>query len=315
MDENESVSPTEDVGDLLGIGEPSAESVAASEPETVTEASAAPDQAQEPVSSQQEPNLGQSGGSQTPPTPQVFRIGDRDYTAQEIEAWRTSAQQLPHLQNKYVETLEKLRNTPQQPSPAEVQQPSQTPQAYMEALRQKYDPVVKKAAENGLLSQDFVTLFPGEAAQMVHYQQQFEQMTNVMRAVAGEMQTRQRTEQSSGLVNEVARSISNLAQSGEPFAPLKDPAKVQEFFNYLWEENPPVSRLRQPDYLARQWVAFNKDQYLQTAQTRASQAQRTTQARLARADATGGTRAPGINQAPEQTPLDELWQDHLDRSR
>src|SRR6185436_14551686 len=132
MDENESVSPTEDVGDLLGIGEPSAESVAASEPEPSPEASAAPDQAQEPVSSQQEPNLGQSGGTQTPPTPQVFRIGDRDYTAQEIEAWKTTASQFGHLQNKYLDVLEKQRNTPQQPSQAEVQQPQQTPQAYME---------------------------------------------------------------------------------------------------------------------------------------------------------------------------------------
>lgn len=313
--ENESeVQSTPDVGDLLGIGEPSASEEVAASPETPesTTPEAEP-VAQEPVTDPAVAYEGQTQSQPAAPTPQTYRIGDRDYTAQEIEAWRTSAQQLPHLQKKYVEALEQ-RSQPQA-GPQQSQQPQQTPQAYMQALRQKYDPVVKQYADQGILSQDYVTLFPAEAAQMVHYAQRHEHLEQVVRAIAGDIQQRSQTEQQTGLVNKVAQSMNALASSGEPFAPLKDPVKQQEFWNYLWDMNPQVSQLSSADFLARQWVAFNKDQYLQTAAQKQVQTQRSQQARLARADATGGTRAPGsMNQQP-MTPLDEMFEDHLARSR
>ena len=322
MEASESVSPTAGIDDLidesLGV-EPNTDS----EPEVAAQDASgsspvAPGDAQEP-----EPTQAVAQEGQTPqeakiePTPQSFRVGDRDYTISELQAALTSAQQLPHLQKKYVEALEQARQQPQQgqqdpnqPKPANL-----TPQAYMEQLRSKFDPVVKQYVENGLMESDFVTLFPGMAAQMAYYQTAFDSMSNVVRAVAGEMESRTRREQSTGLVNEVAQSINQLAQSGEPFAPLKEPQKVQEFFNFLWELNPQVGQLRNPEFLARQWVAFNKDQYLQALQSREQTTARNQAARLARADATGGTRAPGVNQEPPKSPLDEMWDDHVALNR
>ena len=311
MEDESTVQSTGDVGDMLGIGEPSGDEQAATPSEAPSDPIQAETQSQEPVT---DPPVAYGQTEVQPPAPTpTFRIGDKDYTAAEIEAWKTSAQQLPHLQKKYVEALEQ-KNQPQA-GPQPTQQPQQTPQAYMQALRQKYDPVVKQYADSGILSQDYVTLFPAEAAQMVHYAQRHEQLENVVRAIASDMQGRSQKEQQTGLVNQVAQSMNALASSGEPFAPLKDPVRQQEFWNYLWEMNPQVVQLSNPDFLARQWVAFNKDQYLQTAQTRQIQAQRSQQARLARADATGGTRAPGVMSEPAKSPLDEMFEDHLERSR
>lgn len=313
MDESESVSQTAGIDDLVSdsLGQTPEPEVAAT-PESSPEPAAEPAVAQEPVTDPPVAYEGQTAAQPAQPTPPApIRIGDRDYTAQELQAALISAQQLPHLQKKYVEALEQSKSQPTPPS-----QPTQfDPKGYMQSLRQQYDPVVQRYAEQGLLSQDFVTLFPGEAAQMVHYQQGFTQVQNAVRAIASELQQRTVREQQTGLVNGVTRSLSALAESGEPFAPLKDPGKQQEFFNYLWELNPQTSQLANPDFLARQWIAFNKDQYLQAAQAKAVQAARTQQARLARADATGGARPSGVMQEPAKTPLDEMFEDHLERTR
>jgi hypothetical protein len=318
MDENESVSPTEGIDELISdqLGPTESDPVATA-PETSSEPP--PSQvAQEPSqTSTVAPSGSQTAATATEPTPQTYQIGGQTYTAQEIEAWKTSAQQLPHLQKIRLEEQQKYVAMLERAQQAQGQQPQQdqvTPEAYMDNLKRAYEPILKDYVSKGLMSSDFVNLFPNEAAQMVHYERRFSQAENVMKAIAGEIQGRTQREQSSGLVNDVARNISNLAQSGEAFAPLKDPAKTQEFFNYLWELNPQVSQLRSPDFLARQYVAFNKDQYLQSAQQKQAQATRTNAVRYARADATGGTRAPGVNQEPPKTPLDEMVEDFLDRS-
>ncbi len=316
MDELESVSEPEGLADMVSdVLGPSAE-VAAPEPE-------APAQTPEPEADQAQeltPQLAAAlvegpAPTSVQPTPQALRVGNRDYTAQEIEALETTKQQFRHLQEKYLEALESKQQPQQQPQgQAQAQPVANTPQAYMEQVRQKYDPVVKKYAENGLMSQDFVTLFPQEAAQMAYYEDRFSRAEQVMRAVAGEVQSRSQKEASQGYLGEVTRGITSLAQSNEAFAKLKDPQHVQEFFNYLWQLNPQKSQATQPEFLARQYVAFNHNQYLQTAQQKQIQDQRSQQTRLARADATGGTRAPGINQEPAKSPLDEMVEDFLGRS-
>jgi hypothetical protein len=302
------------VSDVLG---PSAE-VAAPEPEPVSQTpEPEPAAAQEPQTFQPEvvASSGQTPAQVPPTTPAVFRVGNRDYTAQEIEAAFTSAQQLPHLQNKYMQALEASRQPQQQPQgQQQAQQPQQTPQAYVEQIRQKYDPVVKKYAEAGVMSQDFVTLFPTEAAQMAYYEDRFSRAEQVMKTLAADTQQRYQREQSQGYLGEVTNAISQVAQSGEAFAALKDPAKTTEFFNFIWNLNPTKSQAKDPAFLATQYFAFNKDQYLQTAQQKQVQTQRSQQARLARADATGGTRAPGVMSSPDKSPLDEMVEDFLDRS-
>ena len=130
-----------------------------------------------------------------------------------------------------------------------------------------------------------------------------------MQAVS--QQTQQQA-QSQGLLTDIGRSIASLGQSGGVFAPLQDPGKVQEFFQYLWDLNPQVGHLRNPQFLARQWAAYNYTTNLQAQQQQAAQAARTQAVRYARADATTGTRAPMAPVQPK-TPLEQMTDEFFDR--
>jgi hypothetical protein len=292
-------------------------------PSAVSDTEAAPVQAADtqdaaPATSA-EPQATQAGAEELTapvsqePTP-TFRIGDREYTAQEIQAAFTTAQQFPVIQNKYVGALEQLKQAQQQPQQQGQQQPQMSAQQWTQAIRAKYDPVVNQLSKDGVIEQDAVTLFPSLMAQAVAYKERQDRHEQVLNSVVEQMQGSQRQAQSSGLVNDIGRSINALAQSGDAFAPLRDPAKVQQFFNYLYDMNPQVHQMRNPDFLARQWVAYNKDQYLQEAQARMVAQNKAEQTRYARADATTGTRAPGQMSEPAKTPLDSMADDFFDRA-
>lgn len=319
---SESVSETSGIDDLVSeqLGEAPSAPVEAAPP-----AETSPDVTPEPQAqaSPEQPAIqavAETPNAQTAPlpTPQTYKIGDRDYTAQELQAALTSSQQLGHLQNKYVGLLEQQRQweaqqrNPQPPSQPQAPQPD--PKQWVEAVRQKYDPVVKDLVSKGLMEADFATLFPGMAAQMLAYRDGFQQTSQAVQAIRSEMQGRQSREQSMGLVNTMSRSIQQLAQSGEAFAPLKDPAVVQKYFQYLYDLNPMTSQVQNPQFLASQWVAFNKDQFLQQQQARAQAQARTEAVRYARADATTAARPAGLNTPVQKTPLDQIVDDFYDRS-
>lgn len=320
MENLESPSPSA-IDDLIqdrmdGVPSSTTDTAQDQSPEPVTSQAAQAPTEQEP-SPEPSPVAAQPNEQvQAPPTPQTIRIGDRDYTAQELQAALTSAQQLPHLQNKYVGLLENLKQSqqPNQGQPQGQQRPQMAPQQVLQAVRNQYDPQVQELVKQGLIEQDFAALFPGMAAQMLYYRDGFNQVGQVLQGVIGELNSSRQQQESTGFVNDVGRSISQLAMSGDAFAPLKDPQEVQKFFNYLWDLNPQVGHLRNPDFLARQWVAYNKDQYLQTAQTRAAADARQQQVRYATADATTGSRPPGVMQEPQKTPLEQMTEDFFQRS-
>lgn len=250
------------------------------------------------------------------PTPQVYRIGDKDYTVQELQAAMTSAQQLPHLQKKYVDLLEQAKQSPGQQGQQQPQgqQPGMAPQAILAQIRAKYDPIVQQGVKDGVIEQDFATLFPGMAAQMLMYRDGFQQLAGQVAQQNQQFQMRQQQEQSTSIVNDIGRSINALAQSGEAFAPLKDQTQVAAFFQYLWDLNPQMNQVSNPDFLARQWIAYNKDQFLQNAQIKQQQAIQSNQRRLAMADAVSGTRGSGVQPPPQPTPLEEMTADFWQRS-
>ena len=315
--ENESAPSLTGIDDLVSDsmgGVPSATSDVEAAPtqaaETQTEtapevqAQAEPVQAQSAVAQE-----GQTPTVENQPTPEVkYRIGDREYTAQEILAWQTSAQQLPHLQKKYMEALEQ-RQAPQASQPSQApQQPQIQPQQMLAQLKAKYEPEMQELVKKGLMSQDFVTLFPAEAAQMLWYRDSHNQIAQAVQAIGSQIQQQTQQTQASGLINEVGRNISNLAQSGEAFAPLKDPQQVQGFMYYLWNLNPQVMHLKNPEFLAGQWVAYNRNQYLQMAQQAQANQVKQQQLRYATADASTGSRPMGA-QPVQKDPLQEMVED------
>ena len=161
------------------------------------------------------------------------------------------------------------------------------------------------------MSQDFVQLFPAEAAQMLAYRDSFSQVAQYVQAIGQQMQSQQQQSQATGLINEVGQNINRLAQSGEAFAPLKDTGNVQKFMQYLWDLNPQVGHLRNPEFLAGQWVAYNRNQYLQMAAQAQVNAQRQEQLRYAKADSSTGSRPTGgapVEKTPLEQMTEEFWQ-------
>jgi len=311
----DSISVTSGIDDLVSdaLGtEPSAPVEAApAEPAATTPAEPAVSTPAEPAPQAavaSEPNAPASE-----PTPS-YRIGTREYTAQEIQAALTTASQFPNLQNKYVEMLEQMKRQPAPQQAQQATQPQVAPAQQMAAIRAKYDPVVEQAVKDGLIERDFASLFPGMAAQMLMYRDGFVQLANQQAGVTSQLQASRQQAQSNGLMQEIGQSINNLAQSGEAFAPLKDPGKVQDFFKYIWDLNPQVGQLRQPDFFARQWAAFNYTESLKTQQNNAVAAAHAAQTRLARADATTATRPAGAMNAPAKSPLDMMVDDFYQRS-
>lgn len=249
------------------------------------------------------------------PAPAPIRLGDREYTAQELQAALTTAQQFGHLQNKYVEMLEQQKRGAAQPAPdvrGGMPQPL-SPQQQMQAIRMRYDADVQKAVKDGLIEPDFASLFPGMAAQMLMYRDGFNAVSQQLSAVSQSMMQGQMQQQSQGLMQQIGQSIGNLAASGEAFASLKDPNVVQGFFKYLWDMDPKRAQVTNPEFLSRQWFAYNRDQYLQNQQRQAAEAARANQVRYARADATTGSRPPGVMQTPQATPLDQMVSDFYER--
>lgn len=287
------------------------------------EAAASPEPAPEPVQETSPPaaepppqpsEVAPPSQTQTPaeqPTPPArIKLGDREYTPEELQAALTTASQFPHLQNKYAAVLEAQRQQPQQAQgQPQTQNPQVSAQQALMTLRAKYDPIVQEAVKSGLIEQDFATLFPGMAAQLLAYRDSFGQVAQQAQMVAQTVMQGQRQSQSQGVVQRVGQSIAQLAQSGEAFSPLKEPGQAQAFFNYLWELNPQMGHLNNPNFLASQWVAFNKDKFLQNAQNQAINQQKQLDLRFARADATTGTRAPGMSQPQQKSPLDEMVED------
>jgi hypothetical protein len=320
LDDSESSPETSAIDDLvadqIGGSEPSPSQEAASTVEAVV---GSPD-AVSGVSGGEQPSQVQAVAETPnaeliqPPIPQTIRIGDRDYTQQELQAALTSAQQLPHLQSKYVNALEQMRQSQQQPVQQANTQPQVNPQQFLAGVKAKYEPEISKLVKDGMISSDFAQLFPNELSQMLMYRDGYTQLAQRQAQTEQFIQAQTQQSQSQGLMSDIGRSINALAQSGEAFAPLKDPGQVQGFFSYLWDLNPQMGHLKNPDFLAKQWVAYNSDKYLQNAQSQAVNQARQNQVRLAQGAAATGTRAPGMMSEPQKSPLDLLTDDFFQRS-
>lgn len=315
--ESTEVSSTAGIDDLISeqMGGPTPEPVAQetvgaeTQPSSVSETPVPQEAPQAQVTGVQSPEAipDSQSGVKTPIQPQTYKLGDRDYTAQELQAALTTAQQFPHLQGKYQE-LKEMAERQFQPQQQVHSQPAQvgSQEQWLQQVQMKYQPEIKALTEKGLISKDFATLFPAELSQMLAYRDGYGALAQKVQQMEQGFQQRQHQEQTTGLVNDLSRNMEMIASSGEAFAPLKDPNEMRGFFQYLYQMDPKVFQLRDPQFLAGQYVAYKKDTFLQNAQAQRAQAAQTNQARFAKADAGTGSRPPGGFQEPPKSPLDQM---------
>jgi hypothetical protein len=251
-------------------GEPSAE---LAEPETETEPQAA---------AQAQPQVTQSA------TGGKFKFKGKEYTHEEllrdpraVNALIQTYEQFPHLQSKYTQALEtvraiqeqQIRQAPQQ-GRSDVQQqagPQVTPAQLQAQMRAMYHDKAKQAAAEGFLEKDFVEDYPDLASHIMRGLERISRgeavIAQMMQQTAGERMSREQADYSGAFT----RALDAVAERGDMYANLKDPAARDGFFNYMQQLNPSAAQAIDPEFLSAQWIAFNRDVIVQAQQARNQQ--------------------------------------------
>jgi hypothetical protein len=197
------------------------------------------------------------------PEVKVYKYRGKEYTVEQmvelgvLEDALTSAEQLPHLQTKYLETLETIKGGAAKTEDAAAPAAGPTPAE----LQNHYAAEIKKVAEAGYLDPDFADAFPASAASMIFHR---DLLYDVRNAVAQLLQQNKVTakktegEQANQLINGLCDKV---AGDGDYYTTLGDGDARGKFIEYLVELNPFMSQINE-SFIRRQWIAFNGDTVL-----------------------------------------------------
>jgi hypothetical protein len=304
-------APTNFFHELNSDLPPSAD--AAATPEPTTEGTG------EPAGSPPTPSPATTGGEPAPalattPAPAAappvteekkFKIRGREYTAAELvqrrdllEDLEKSHEQLPHLQQKYLESLEAQRQV-QQPAP---QPQPQAPPISAEMLRTAYGPTLEERVKAGFVNADFAELYPETAVSYLYDRDLFSQVAQKVDAIEqflGYVQA-QGVQQNIGAT--ITGALDALQSQGGHFDLLKEPKVREDFTRFILELDPKRGQLT-PEFLGGQFVAFNKDILLEAARQADVQAKRERE-RTGR-NAQGGDGGPRPPRPPAPSPTDQ----------
>ena len=193
------------------------------------------------------------------------KIGDKELTLEELrdsgqlDAIIKSAMQLPSITKAHQAALEKLADlhgkelaTKSEPAPVARRGFSQ------EQIRQAYAPMLKQYVEAGHIEPDFAEAYPDMATGMMFRVEQLEtliaKVTQILNWIAQVDQARNQSQvmgRFTAAINEVAANKDKLYDG------LRDSDMRAEFEKWLREEvDPKVGQLT-PEYIERQWVAYN----------------------------------------------------------
>lgn len=245
----------------------------------------------------------------------VYTVRGRKLTAAQIAAdpelladLATTHEQHRYLQDKYLKTLEEVKQTKLSPQAAPQQQQYGPNTVTPDQITQAFGPEAAAMAAAGYLDPHFVDAYPNVAANVVGYRKVIEGHDAALRQLQGQVnqfvqgtqQARQQQEVHQ-IVSGFDQNIDALPASGPMFAPLQDPQVRAQFRDFVINQlNPEASRVvgdAGKEFLQRAAYAFLGPTMAQSAQQQAEAARhvRTVQRQNAAGDA-GGAR-PGPVQA------------------
>jgi len=201
------------------------------------------------------------------------------------------------------EQLERMGQPPTpEPQPPPIPQHLANPQAFLEY----YQPAIDAAVREGWIDPDQAALYPMDQAFKIHLWQTLRNGTQRLE----EAHQFTRTEQERRQVDEASRTldsaIDEVAGRGEMFEALRTGEVRQGFRDFLIDEvNPRLSQIT-PDFLARQFYAYNHELIYNTVRQGGGQAspqQGATPAQLARQEGSSTRAAATAVQAPEFADL------------
>lgn len=289
-----------------------------------TEAQADPSEAgtAEPTETQPEPLEASAEAPTLPPVeappapPQTYEIDGQRYTLEELRALRTTAQQLPALQQKLLQERQEREAAARATAPPQV-----TPQAMRAAIRANFDTGVKEAVTQGFIEEDFATLYPDLAANMIMYRDVITMMSKTVQGMREEINEYRGNSEKQGRYNQVVSELENnlvAMSTTHPFYQgLQSPADRIAFSQYLWKMDLKIDQVRDPQVLSDMYVAYKRRSVLAPADKAKADATVKAAAAAARRNAKGDVgssrpaAAPTEQVDPSLAALHEMVADHL----
>lgn len=245
-----------------------------------------------------------------PPATKIYKYRGKDYTAEQLveqgilEDALTSAEQLPHYQQLYLEKLEAERQAQAQPQPQAQPEPQRiTPDQILRA----YEPVARQTAEMGFIEPDFVEAWPNMAAALMFHRDMVYDMRRALEGVLSYVNQQASGNFRQSFLSGLESTLNELSTEGEHYALLKDRQTRSGFYEYLRTLDVPVSSVNK-QFLAKQWLAYNSDAMLE-AITAAEQDRRAVEKRKAAQSA--GEAASSAKTKPVTPPVG-TQQEHID---
>lgn len=268
------------------------------------------------------PTEGEPPASPTPAPPARFKIGDREYTDEELQAALTTAQQFPHLQKKYTEVLEQQRQAAQ---PAQQpQQPQRTPQQVMADLKHRYGEELSGLVASGLIEADAAELYPGLIMQGLYLRdwisnvaREFVELKQHVGGFTGKASAKDTMGEVNAALDLIAAEDGIYKGLGDPEKDAKGQTARDRFLRYLADEINPTTDKLTGEFLKRMWLAHNGDALVTMARQSGEATQRAEAASRARAAGDGRAARPSAPapaaKSPMETVIDRLTEGVLPR--
>ena len=330
MDDNKSLLDTLSSERLPAIPSEPAEPQEPAEPRevsTVEEQGKSPDEVVQPREARLPATDEPAAAPAAKPAEKLYEVRGVKYTLKQLEEaglledLTQTHSQHQHLQEKYHKLLEEKTG---QPAPQkEAQQPAAVPQITNDMIARTYDPIAGEIS-NDLIAKNLVE---GDL---------FEAYPRAMRTMIGQLRyafdvifsNQQKLEQliaeTSGAKQKVQGQIvanaynaqldALVKKDAKLFGGLSDPKTRQDFTDFLTTKvGATIGQTtgdEAPDYLRRQWVAFNADTLLGAAKTGVTERQKTANKRAFVGGEGTGSRM-GTGDSGETTLLDRLTSSKL----
>jgi len=250
----------------------------------------------------------------------VFKPSDLQKDPDLMRALVTTANQGPHFKGLYENLLDEVRGAnrpPQQPPQQTGPMPGQLPPPFKrpEEAVTYYQDQMKQLTDAGWIESDLVEFSPKGVAFVMQLR---DQVTDARMALMNVLQMAQGyVQQNNGrqLAEEMDTLIGGLSSRGGFYADLSDKKKVEGFRNWAVGTGALVGKLRDPEFLAQLFVAYNSNNIAQVAATAAKteqdqRAEIARKRRMAQGLGSGGARPAGSAPEPAQ-PWDAVVNDAL----
>lgn len=265
----------------------------------------------------------------TPPKPPRYKIGDREYSVEDLvqsgrlddllitygkhqsltQKHEEVRQQLDDLQRKALDAAKP-------PERAEEPRPALRP----EQVQAAYAPVLAEEIKQGWLEPDVAELYPKTTATVRYH---IDRLNGMVQAIEGLAQRFYAVENKvlgvspEDVFGRLDKDLDALAGDAErkEFGVLKEKAVRDGFVEFIKALDPRVKQIQDPEFLRRQFYAYNNDAIQEAMRQAAASSE---QDPKRRAQAAGEGRPGGRPPAPapvEKTHLEELTEEFLPPQR